>query len=577
MSTTWQAPGGGRWDQDAEHVPEPISGYLYGTIHSLFDGMAEGMRDYGIPLAGFDARLVGGRIYGRLRPVGAPDPDGRMGASDKAPPAFLMRALFRLHPELRHRARSASEALSSKRWRSDAARWRDEQEPALRSRNLALSRVDLASLDDPALAGQIERVHVAFAEGFRLHGRLAPVGAIPVGMWLRRTVEWTAADPARMLDVLKGDSPASVAAVASVDRIADAVRATHGAADLLAGPGTAAERLGWLREASPAIRAAVDAYFEEDGHRPATGFDIVKATARELPDLLTDSIAARLAGQAAGSLGGSTGRSPDAAGQVRALVPGEHRAEYDRLLADARPAFGIRDSDVWVTTQWPQGLLRHALLEAARRLLDRGVIVELENVFDSVPGEIVGLLRGATTPTAEELARRTRERIDWAAQTPPLSFGSQGEPPPMDMMPAAVAELTAAMMFPLMIDHLGGAGSSNGHASDSADEPDVMVRGMGVSAGRYRGRARVVIGPEDFARIQSGDVLVARTTSPAYNILLPLIGAVVTDRGGLLSHAALVAREFGIPAVVGTNDATTKIADGAMVTVDADQGLVLVQ
>ena len=179
-------------------------------------------------------------------------------------------------------------------------------------------------------------------------------------------------------------------------------------------------------------------------------------------------------------------------------------------------------------------------------------------------------------PTAEELARRTRERIDWSAQTPPLSFGSQGEPPPIDMMPAAVAELTAAMMFPLMIDHLG-ADSSNGHPFDSAQSPGVTVRGMGVSAGRYRGRARVVIGPEDFARIQSGDVLVARTTSPAYNILLPLIGAVVTDRGGLLSHAALVAREFGIPAVVGTTDATTKIADGAMVTVDADQGLVLVQ
>jgi len=567
MSTTWQAPGGGRWEQDAEHVPEPISGYLYGTIQNMFDGMAEGMRDYGIPLAGFDARLVGGRIYGRLRPVGA---------SDKAPPAFLMRALFRLHPELRRRARSANEALGSKRWRADGARWRDQQEPALRSRNLELSRVALAALDDPALAGHIERCHDAFAEGFRLHGRLAPVGAIPVGMWLQRTVEWTAADPARMLDVLKGDSPASVAAVASVDRIADAVRVTPGAADLIAGPGTGDERLGRLREMSPAIRAAIDAYFEEDGHRPATGFDIVKATARELPDLLTDSISARLAGPAASSQGEPPNRSADTAEEVRALVPEEHRPEYDRLLADARPAFGIRDSDVWVTTQWPQGLLRHALLEAARRLLDRGAIVELENVFDSAPGEIIGLLRGATTPTAQELARRTRERIDWAAQTPPLSFGSQGEPPPMDMMPSAVAELTAAMMFPLMIDKLGAA-SLEGHASDSPEEPGVMVRGMGVSAGRYRGRACVVIGPEDFARIQSGDVLVARTTSPAYNILLPLIGAVVTDRGGLLSHAALVAREFGIPAVVGTTDATTKIADGAMVTVDADQGLVLVQ
>ena len=145
----------------------------------------------------------------------------------------------------------------------------------------------------------------------------------------------------------------------------------------------------------------------------------------------------------------------------------------------------------------------------------------------------------------------------------------------MDVMPAAVAEITAAMMFPLMIDRLS-AGSTNGQPPGEADQPGVTVRGMGVSAGRYTGRARVVSGPADFAKIQSGDVLVARTTSPAYNILLPLIGAVVTDRGGLLSHAALVAREFGIPAVVGTTDATSKIADGATVTVDADQGRVLV-
>jgi len=399
MSTTWQAPGGGRWDQDAEHVPEPISGYLYGTIQNMFDGMAEGMRDYGIPLAGFDARLVGGRIYGRLRPVGAPDPDGRMGASDKAPPAFLMRALFRLHPELRRRARSANEALGSKRWRADGARWRDQQEPALRSRNLELSRVALAALDDPALAGHIERCHDAFAEGFRLHGRLAPVGAIPVGMWLQRTVEWTAADPARMLDVLKGDSPASVAAVASVDRIADAVRVTPGAADLIAGPGTADERLGRLREVSPAIRAAIDAYFEEDGHRPATGFDIVKATARELPDLLTDSISARLAGPAASSQGEPPNRSADTAEEVRALVPEEHRPEYDRLLADARLAFEMdRLHRSCRRLIWLNPLLRYGGFEAKAQ----GIKMMLPHVDEFRPvhnlSSMEGLISALSAP-----------------------------------------------------------------------------------------------------------------------------------------------------------------------------------
>src|SRR5206468_2346285 len=95
-----------------------------------------------------------------------------------------------------------------------------------------------------------------------------------------------------------------------------------------------------------------------------------------------------------------------------------------------------------------------------------------------------------------------------------------------------------------------------------------------ASAGSYEGPARVVLGPEDFDHLTRGDVLVAPVTSPAYNVVLPLLGAVVTDKGGTLCHAAIVSREFGIPAVVGTADATSRIPDGATVRVDGDAGTV---
>jgi phosphoenolpyruvate synthase/pyruvate phosphate dikinase len=86
--------------------------------------------------------------------------------------------------------------------------------------------------------------------------------------------------------------------------------------------------------------------------------------------------------------------------------------------------------------------------------------------------------------------------------------------------------------------------------------------------------ARVVHGAEELSHMQDGDVLVARATSPAFNAVLPFLGAVVTDTGGLLSHAAIVAREYRIPAVVGTADATRRIPDGARVRVDGDLGEV---
>jgi pyruvate,water dikinase len=100
------------------------------------------------------------------------------------------------------------------------------------------------------------------------------------------------------------------------------------------------------------------------------------------------------------------------------------------------------------------------------------------------------------------------------------------------------------------------------------------VEGLAVHPGVYVGPARLVSGPADFDRIQQGDVLVTRTTGPAFNVILPLLGGIVTDRGGQLCHAAIVAREYGIPSVVGTRAATTTFPDGARVRVDGDQGRV---
>jgi rifampicin phosphotransferase len=107
-----------------------------------------------------------------------------------------------------------------------------------------------------------------------------------------------------------------------------------------------------------------------------------------------------------------------------------------------------------------------------------------------------------------------------------------------------------------------------------ASTPAAIVTGTPASSGRHIGIARLVLTPEEFSRVQPGDVLVARITTPAYNVLLPLLGAVVTDRGGVLSHPAIVSREYRIPGVVGARDATTRIPDGARVEVDGDAGTV---
>jgi phosphoenolpyruvate synthase/pyruvate phosphate dikinase len=101
-----------------------------------------------------------------------------------------------------------------------------------------------------------------------------------------------------------------------------------------------------------------------------------------------------------------------------------------------------------------------------------------------------------------------------------------------------------------------------------------VLAGIGASTGRVTATARVLGGPADFARLEPGEVLVASITTPAWTSLFARAGAVVTDIGGPLSHSSIVAREYGIPAVLGTAVATRRIADGQQITVDGDAGRV---
>jgi pyruvate,water dikinase len=103
-----------------------------------------------------------------------------------------------------------------------------------------------------------------------------------------------------------------------------------------------------------------------------------------------------------------------------------------------------------------------------------------------------------------------------------------------------------------------------------------VLKGVGTSAGQVTATARVLFGPEDFGQMRPGDVLVAITTTPAWTPLFTMASAVVTDIGGPLSHSSIVAREFGIPAVMATGVATRRITSGQTITVDGSAGLVLI-
>jgi pyruvate,water dikinase len=213
------------------------------------------------------------------------------------------------------------------------------------------------------------------------------------------------------------------------------------------------------------------------------------------------------------------------------------------------------------------GLMRRAILAAGERLATEGRIEQPAHLVDATYDEILSMLRGGDGPSAAELAALSRFRATHTAAEAPPALGDPPPPlPPFDQLPAAAARVTRGIVTAV---HL--------LFTDSEAESEArVVRGLPASPGVYEGTARVLRRPEELVRLRQGDVLVTPATSEAFNVVLPLLGALVTDHGGLLAHAAIVSREFGIPGVVGTCDATSIIADGARVRVDGAAGEVQV-
>ena len=109
---------------------------------------------------------------------------------------------------------------------------------------------------------------------------------------------------------------------------------------------------------------------------------------------------------------------------------------------------------------------------------------------------------------------------------------------------------------------------------DALAGDDDSIKGVGASTGQAKGKACIVRSPEEFYKLEKGDILVCTYTDPEWTPLFALAAGVVVDTGGTLSHAAIVAREYGIPAVLATGDATLKLRDGDMVLVNASDGTV---
>jgi pyruvate,water dikinase len=126
-------------------------------------------------------------------------------------------------------------------------------------------------------------------------------------------------------------------------------------------------------------------------------------------------------------------------------------------------------------------------------------------------------------------------------------------------------------------DIIRGGQEIYAEAAGSAGAIDGQLSGVAGSPGRVTGVARVIRGPEEFGNLQKNDILVAPLTNPVWTPLFAIAGGVITEVGGILSHGAIVAREYGIPAVLSVPGATAQVSEGQTITVDGNRGIVLLE
>lgn len=552
---TFTPPGKGPWELETTHAARPLTRIAQeGFTKGFVKGFAEGTARYGLLLSVLQPGFSQGFLYNKPVAVGAPE--GAMGP----PPKLVLQALSRVHPEMRRRHKVAEQAMRVKLWRDDLTNWDEIDKPAAIRAHQAIQAVDVAELTDAELADHVDRCAQHGIDAAYLHHKYTIPACLPVGDFLVGAMEWTGASIGELMAPLRGQSAVSRGfAAVELDDAAKALTTSDSARAVLASGRDSAAVLAELMD-HPEVGPEVSAYVEAVRWR-CVGYDLGDKAAGELPDALVGALRTTLAG-----IGTSAPDDDSALQAVRERVPPEHRDDFDDRLAEVRLMYRLRDERGVYSDGWAVGLARRAMLEVGRRLAAKGLLADPEHAVDLGADEARDLLLGTGAgPSAEEVADRFAWRTTMTtSDAPPYLNALPPQPPPVDWLPAP-ARRTAAAINTFLFSLFGVPETPNS---------DTVLTGLAVNAGVYEGPARLVESSEDFGRIQQGDVLVTRMTSPYFNVVLPMLGAIVTDRGGQLCHAAIVAREYGIPGIVGTRDATATIRDGDRVRVDGTTGEV---
>jgi pyruvate,water dikinase len=526
----------GYWTRETSHAPlpwRPFTEALTDTVNAAIRGPST---EFGLLFDGAQFRNIGGWEYLRIVPLGGDEPAlrRRIGQSVAAMHADLPGGLLQ--------------------------KWSQEWRPDFSARVRSLRERQLAALSDTALDAHIADVLKLLADGlevhFRLHGALGMVLG-ELAFICQELLSW---DETRMFSLLRGTSTTSTEPARALAHLA--ALASPPVHALLKQTVPAEEVLA----ADEQFAAAFAAYLRDYGCRTLAAYELGEPSLEERPDLVLALVRDQLGSRVDAEAQQELGRQRDAAAnEARELLGGVDVVRFDRALQRALMAYPVREDNTFYTMSAPRGLLRRAALELGRRLASRDQITAVEDIFFLHPDEARAVLADGTS--GRHVVAHRKGEYAWALAHPgPASYGRDpGPPPPLDGLPQEARLANEAFMW--YMDRILAVNAQGGPGGD-------LLSGIGASPGRYTGTVRIIRSEAEFDRLRLGDVLVCPATSPVWSMLFPNVGAIVADSGGVLSHPAIIAREFSIPAVVATRLGTTQLRDGQIVVVDGTAGTV---
>ena len=526
------------WQQDKMHFPDPLAPMESAMIElAIGHGFSHGVRAYDAPLERMEVRTINGYQYQAMVPMtGTPDEMAAQGAlaeaavraavgrldelwSEQILPEIRAHLVFWETFDLERATRSRLAAHVAQTWRRLQRVWELHFEIVLPA-YLAVSEFDELYRGLFPEAGPLE--------SYRLLEGL-PNLTVEVGQAL-----WTLSRRA----IADRDVRATLLSNAAAD-VPAALYATSAGRAFLSDLEQYADRYGrradkwtiiapsWTEDPTPVIERLQD---------------FVRMPESEAPAVTTQAAAA------------ARERAIAAARDRLRDYPAQIAGQFEAMLAAAQSGLVISEDHNFYIDNMSIHHLRAVLLEAGRRLVADGAILVADDVFMVTPEELQLALESPGVDLRAVVEERLAAIAHQRTIVPPPVLGAIPTAPPPDD-----AFTRFAMKF---------------NGVPQAPENEREVRGSAGSSGVVRGTARVIRSISESGRIQPGDIIVAETTAPPWTPLFATVAAVVTATGGVLSHCAVVAREYGIPAVVGTGMATSVIADGQTIEVDGDAGVV---